>query len=274
MACRTDYAHIRQLSVAGRNAYVVRTNERRMWRSCSFTKTIVLAMNTFYRATFALLFTLAFVAPSAAQSFGLGADIVSRYIWRGTDFGESASIQPYLSFSTGSVEIGSWASYSVSADGANASEHDLYVSISLGSFSIGFTDYYFPAPNAAGFFNFDSDGEGAHWIEPNIGFEAPGSFPISLYAAMMVHNDPDNSLYLEANLPLSVEGVDAGITAGMVAGESGFYGTEGAALVNLGLSASKEIALSEDFSLPVSVAYIVNPAAERAFLVFGVNISL
>ena len=231
-------------------------------------------MNTLYRATFALLFMLAFVGTAAAQSFGLGADIVSRYIWRGTDFGESASIQPYLSFSTGSFEIGSWASYSVSADGASGNEHDLYVSISLGSISIGLTDYYFPAPDATDFFNFESDGEGAHWIEPNVSYEGSGSFPISLYAAMMLYNDPDNSLYLEASLPLAVEGVDAGITAGFVAGESGFYGTAGAALVNLGLSASKEIALAEDFSLPVSVAYIVNPAAERSFLVFGLNISL
>src|SRR5690625_3783970 len=39
-----------------------------------------------------------------AQRFNVGADIVSRYVWRGTDFGESVSIQPTLSFSAGGFE--------------------------------------------------------------------------------------------------------------------------------------------------------------------------
>ena len=44
-------------------------------------------------------------------------------------------------------------------------------------------------------FNYSDEVNGAHWIEPALGYGGPSSFPISLYAGMMVHYDPDNSLY-------------------------------------------------------------------------------
>ncbi|MFT5143405.1 MAG: hypothetical protein ACI84D_002030 [Thalassolituus oleivorans] len=226
------------------------------------------------------LFLLALVVAPAtqAQEFSLGSDVYSRYIWRGHDFGESTSVQPALAFSIGGLEIGTWASYSISADGAGAGagEHDLWASYSVetataGSFSVGVTDYYFPAPDGLGFFEFDGDGEGAHWIEPFVSYTGPKSLPISLSAAFFAHNDPDNSAYLQASIPFSTEGTDLAFTVGAVTGESGFYGTDGFAVVNLGLSASKEIELTDKFSIPVSVSYILNPETERTFLVFGIS---
>lgn len=212
--------------------------------------------------------------PASSQSASVGADVVSRYVWRGADFGESMSVQPALTFSFGNLEAGAWGSYSVSASGAGANENDLWASytVSAGngaSFSLGFTDYYFPSPDAEfGFRNAD-----AHTMEISLGLSGPESFPISLYGGMLVKNDPDNSVYLEASLPIdAVDGVEVGLVAGMVTGASGFYGTEGAALVNLGVSAGTEVEITESFSLPVSVSWIVNPDSERAFLVFGMSL--
>lgn len=230
----------------------------------------------YYCALFVLL--LVPVAASA-QSVSLGADFVNRYVWRGFDFGESFSVQPSLAVSGGNFEIGSWASYSISADGAGANEHDLWVGYnveteSAGAFSFGLTDYYFPAPDGDDFFNFDGDGEGSHWLEPYLSYSAPGSFPITLYAAMMVHNDPDNSLYVEGNVPFEVAGTSMGATLGMVSGESAFYSVESASVVNMSISAEKEIKISDSFSLPISATYILNPTHERSFLVFGMSLSL
>ena len=214
---------------------------------------------------------------SATAQFGIGADVVSRYVWRGTDFGESASFQPSLAYSAGGFEIGTWASYSVSADGAGGNEHDLYASYSIdlsgeSSIGLGITDYYFPSPDGAAWSNFDGDGEGAHWIELMASYTGPSSFPVSLTGFFMVHNDPDNSLYVEASYPFAAGGVDLGLTLGMVAGESGFYAVEGFSLINLGLSASKDLPITDAFSLPVNVSYILNPTHERSFLVFGISI--
>ena len=215
----------------------------------------------------------------ASGQIGIGADIVNRYIWRGADFGESLSIQPNLAYSTGNVEVGVWASYSVSSDGAGANEHNFYLAYSIpmgesGSIDLGVTDYYFPEPDGPKLFNFESGDEGAHLVELVAGFTGPDPFPISVYAGLMAHNDPDRSLYIEGSYPASVGGVDLGLTLGIVANKSiDVYSVEKASIVNMGLSASKELPITEQFSLPLSVAWIVNPTAERSFLVFGISLA-
>ena len=46
-----------------------------------------------------------------AKAQDLGADLVSSYVWRGTQFGSGAHIQPYVSLSTGDLELGAWGSF-------------------------------------------------------------------------------------------------------------------------------------------------------------------
>lgn len=215
--------------------------------------------------------------PVAAQSFSVGADFVSRYVFRGTDFGEAASVQPAFSFATGGLEVGTWASYAIVPDAAAVNEHDVWFGYtvetpSAGSFTFGITDYYFPTPDGVGFFEFDGNGRGAHWVEPYGSYTFPGSIPVTLYGAVFYHNDPDHSLYMEASLPLKVDGVDLEMKAGAVGAGSDLYGTEGFAFVNLALAVSKPIQVTEKFEIPISVAYILNPDAERSYLVFGVSL--
>ncbi len=217
--------------------------------------------------------TLTVPVSSFAQSFSLGADMVSRYIWRGADFGESFSFQPALEFSAGNLAIGAWASYSVSMDGSAFNENDLYISYSLGPVSVGITDYYFPAPGSTPFFDYSDDG-GAHLLELNVGAGGTDDFPLTISGNIFFHNETDNSIYLEFGYPFTVEDVDLGVALGIVPQESAFYGTGSFGITVLGLSAAKEIKITDDFSLPISVSYILNPTpdAERSFLVFGVSL--
>ncbi len=213
-------------------------------------------------------------APAHSQSVSIGADVVSRYVWRGFDFGESLSVQPALTLGFGGLEVGAWGSYSVSRDGADASENDLWASYTVSaengaSFTLAVTDYYFPAPGAKGF----SYSE-AHTVELAASVTGPETLPVTLYGGMMVRNDPDNSLYLEASLPIAaIRDADVGLVAGMVAGASDFYGTDGAGVVNLGVSAARDLEVSESFAIPFSVAYIYNPDQDRAYLVMGMSLS-
>jgi len=146
--------------------------------------------------------TLAAISPRdlASQSVGIGADFVSRYVWRGLDFGESFSVQPSFSITTGRLELGAWGSYSISADGAGANENDLYLSYSIQSesgagISFGVTDYYFPTPpveedhdghehgheeEPPGFFHSES-----HYLEPFVQLSGPTSFPASLFVGVI-----------------------------------------------------------------------------------------
>ncbi len=47
----------------------------------------------------------------ADEGFSIGADVVSSYVWRGTELGDSFAIQPSLSYTFPGmgVEIGAWA---------------------------------------------------------------------------------------------------------------------------------------------------------------------
>ncbi|MDE2997240.1 MAG: hypothetical protein OXT73_10990 [Bacteroidota bacterium] len=174
------------------------------------------------------------------------------------------------------MSLVSWASYSMSADGAGANEHDLFVSYTVasekaGSFTVGVTDYYFPAPSGLGFFDFEGKGDGAHWVEPFVSWDGPASFPVSLMGAAFVHNDPDNSVYLQASVPQALDDVELEWSVGAVTGESAFYGTSSFSVVQAGVSVTQNVELTERFALPLTVSYIINPVAERTFLVFGLS---
>lgn len=225
----------------------------------------------------AIVASVVLAGSASGQSVSLGADVMSRYVWRGADFGESLSVQPALTFGFGGLEVGAWGSYSISASGAGANENDIWASYTIeasngASFSFGFTDYYFPAPEAPeeGGFSYSD----AHTLELSVSVTGPESFPVSIYGGMLTSNDPDNSVYLEASLPVAAgDDVEVGLVAGMVTGTSGFYGTDGAAVVNLGISASKALEITDSFALPLSVSYILNPDQDRAYLVFGMSLS-
>lgn len=228
-------------------------------------------INKILRPAAAVLVGLLFFAiPSKAQHFTLGADVVSRYVWRGTDYGESASVQPLLSFATGGLEVGTWASYAINPEGALANEHDIWASYTAGPVTFGLTDYYFPnvAPD---FFDFDGNGDGAHSLEAFASVVGPASVPLTFFAGYFAHNDPDGSIYLNLSYPISVDGVDLAVGVGASAVQSALYGTDGFGIIEINLAASKSIPLTEGFALPLSVAYILNPYAERSFLVLGLS---
>lgn len=219
-------------------------------------------------------------SPAHGQTFSLGADVVSRYVWRGLDFGESMSVQPSLTIaSEGGFSLGAWASYSLTASGAGANESDLSVSYSVRGFTFGVNDYYFPGPEPGygkegeehnwGFFNTK-----AHTWEPFVSY----SGRVELLAGMAFSyvgegESRENSLYAELGIPFQVEGVDVSLHGGLVGGASSFYSTTGTALVTMGIAASKPLEITDTFEVPVSVAYIVNPSQQRSFLVFGISLA-
>jgi hypothetical protein len=45
-------------------------------------------------------------------TLNFGADVMSRYIWRGIDFGNSPAVQPSLFLSWRGLNVGAWGSYS------------------------------------------------------------------------------------------------------------------------------------------------------------------
>ncbi len=216
-------------------------------------------------------------AASAADKLTLSTsgDFVSRYIWRGTDYGDAMAIQPALALNYKGLDLGIWGSYS-----SGYKEIDTWASYtykipnSLSLCAIA-TDYYFP-DSLGELFNYnnydDPAGPGAHVIELGLIVTGPEKFPIEVSAYMNVYNDRGNSIFLEANYPITINGTAVGLFAGATPGNKDnpwYYGSRDFVFLNVGAKVSREIKFSEEFSLPVFGSIIVNPNSEDAFLIFG-----
>src|SRR5665647_2834650 len=93
---------------------------------------------------------------SAKAQFATGADVVSSYVWRGVPqdvtFGGTPNIQPYVSFTTGGLTLGSWASTSFVGI---VKEVDLYATyVFTPSIALTVTDYNWGFGNPKGYFNY------------------------------------------------------------------------------------------------------------------------
>lgn len=201
------------------------------------------------------------VAQDESESpFSIGADFVSRYVWRGLDFGNGPAVQPTIEFGAGNFVIGAWGSYTLNS--SPYLEADLYAGYSFDfGLSVLFTDYYFPAAEFGAVTDtsyFDMD---AHSFEIGASQEI-GDFYISAYYFLNL----DSDLYFEAGY--SFEHFDIFVGAG---NES--YTSDGEFMVtNFGISTSKEIKISDAFSLPVSGAFIINPDLQQVNIVFGFSL--
>ena len=219
----------------------------------SYFKTIILS-----------IVALFFVVGEVKAQVNLGVDVMSRYVWRGADFGNSPSIQPEISASLGNFEIGTWAAFATTGD-PDGTEVDWFISYTLdlndsGSIELLVNDYTFPV--GPGYFSSDE-----HFIETTIGYSGPDRFPISLSAGIFVANDDDNSAYIEL-------GYDTGpfdLVFGFTPAESELYGTTGAGVINLGFNTSREVQISDQFSMDLMGSVKTNPYAETLFFVFGIG---
>ena len=129
----------------------------------------------------------------AFSQIDVTCDIYSRYVWRGTDFGNSASIQPGLSYTTGPLTIGAWSACQHSGIG---SENDLYATYSVGDFSLTITDYYFPGTD----FNSTAKDTGAHNIEISLGASISG---IGITTGMFLYEPGFYGVFDTDKAPLS-----------------------------------------------------------------------
>jgi len=221
-----------------------------------------------------ILVVIVFTTFNSFAQLKFGADIYSRYNWRGLDFGNAPAFQPSLAFTAGGFSIGAWGSYAFPTTTTTYAKNDLYASyafsiVSTGNFTLLFTDYYYPSAGIK-FSDFEKNG-GAHTVEAGMTYSGPEKFPISLALYLNVHNDVDNSSYIQIGYPFSVYDATITLAAGFVPSKSAYYVTNKANLINLNITATKSIAVTDKFSIPINGSYIANPALDITYLVFGAS---
>ena len=217
--------------------------------------------------------------------FSVGADIVSSYLWRGTVY-SGTSIQPAMELNVAGFSMGVWGSVDIAGMGFGYKEVDLMASYTFGNFTVGLFNFW---PGWEGEYNyFDFSKSTAHVLEANLLYSFD-PFPLTLgWNTMIAGNDkyPDNngkwkrafSTYVEATYSFSVKDVKLDFALGASLWKSSvqyttnyWYATDGLAVVYTSLMASKNIKITDSYSLPVFGQLAFNPAKEDAFFVFGIR---
>ena len=203
----------------------------------------------------------------------IGADVVNQYIWRGQDLG-NVSLQPTLGVYYKGLSLTAWGSVGL-ANTADTKEFDLTLGYTLGGLNVGITDYWFNKGGldpAGRYFKYDAHGTN-HVFEANIGYDF--GFASLQWFTNFSGNDykADGkraySSYVEVAVPFKLSAIDWTATAGAVPTESVQYGTTGFAVTNLALKATKEIKVTDTFSVPVFAQVVANPCSQLSYLVFG-----
>jgi len=192
------------------------------------------------------------------SKFSAGADLYSNYIWRGSKLGTGPAVQPTVKFSTGGLTIGVWGSF----DAQGYAEVDPYVSYVFPfGLSIGMTDYYYPGLE---FFE-TSDTAGSQAFEINAGYTIKG---LTLSANYILNEaggagSAGGDTYFQAAYAFKHFSLFVGAGDGWHTSDGDF------AFCNLGVGTTKEIKITDSFSIPVTGQVILNPDKEQLYVVVG-----
>lgn len=238
-------------------------------------------MNTIRKITF-IITTLFIIGVTSANAqdkdieTDISADIVSQYIWRGQDLGD-VSLQPTLGVSYKGLSLTSWGSVGLKSID-EAKELDLTLAYTTGGFNIGITDYWF---NAGGdpknrYFKYDSHSTN-HVFEANIGYDFD-KFSLQWYTNI-AGNDGYNkngkraySSYFDVNVPFKLFTCDWSATLGVVPYATDFYNVNKFSVINVAVQATKDIKITDSFTIPIFASIATNPHDQKAYLIFGLQL--
>lgn len=223
---------------------------------------------------FAMLAAALVALPACAQDNVEGtiaADFVNQYIWRGQELGD-VSVQPTLGVAYKGFSLTGWGSVGIS-DNDDTKEFDLTAAYTTGGFHVGITDYWFNTPNSK-YFAYAAH-ETSHVFEGNIGYDF-GPVALNWYTNFAGNDGYTKkgkraySSYVEATAPFKLASLDWTATVGAVPYYTTFYGkANGFAVTNVSLKASKDIRVTDSWSIPLFAAINTNPSTQKAYFVVG-----
>jgi hypothetical protein len=221
----------------------------------------------------ALLFTITTVClaqeseqkPSTFSAKG-SIDVLSNFIWRGIALDPSPCLQPSLMFGNDVVEFGILGSYSLGGDfDATPVYLKFTFDTKIGSFSPMLFNYYYPSRKIP-FDNFSNDNTGAHTLEASLTYTA--TVPLQIFVSANVLNDTARSTYAEAKYKFKVKdkySLEPFVGASLEE-KSPWLAAYRRGVTNVGVTLARQIAVSEEYSIPVSVSYSLHTQIRSAYL--------
>ena len=206
------------------------------------------------------------------SNFHVGMDVQTKYVWRGMEMmTEDAApvLFPQINYQYNGLFGYVMGGYSING---KYSEVDLGVSYSCRWLSIGVNDYYYPTINTAedGYFNFKNRDTG-HWLEGFVTI-TPEHFPAYLmvsnfFAGADKKEDGKQAFSTYAEITGYYDFVDdhrIAIAVGAALNKSCYNGyVHDFSICNFELKYTYSLLL-KNLTLPLSVAYIINPVYEKS----------
>ncbi|PKP36035.1 MAG: hypothetical protein CVT98_09495 [Bacteroidetes bacterium HGW-Bacteroidetes-15] len=218
--------------------------------------------------------------PTATDSVSiqLSANLQSRHIWRGALTCDAWNVQPTINFSNKKFLVGAWGAYTI--DNSYA-EIDLYISYTIGNFTIALLDYF--CPDETQRFNrlFDfHQSTTQHTLDLTLSFEGE-KIPVRLMASTLIWGDDIDptsgknfySTYFEAGYlwkrtPNQEFDIFLGATP-----FKGYYANS-LNIVSAGIGINQRISLTDSFQFPIFGKLVINPYTENIFFVFGLSLGI
>lgn len=222
-----------------------------------------------------------------------GVDLVSRYLWRGSNLAD-ISLQPKLNaeWKGLSLQIGS----NIGFNKEDTQDLDLTLSYSRWGFNIGVTDYWTKDVDPDNrYFHYDS--HGPHQFEANLGYTC-NYFSLQAYTMFAGNDFKTNgnraySTYIELSVPFKAGGLDWDVRAGITPMESAGVATtkmvqgliheievveknymygEGFTCNVASVRATKTFSF-KNFEIPVFAEFSTNPYLQKAYFIAGIGIA-
>ena len=224
------------------------------------------------------IINLSFAQDTEESPLSISGDIVSNFAWRGSLVSPTLNFQPTIDYSSNNFSFGLWGISNITG---TFKEMDIYASYSINGFSAIITDYYWNTDKR--YFNYKNSSTG-HVIDVGLSYENE-NFPLNISVSTMLYGEDKKSFYditetdtllnnYSTYLQLSYTFEISENSLNIFAGASPFTGMYGKnfAVVFAGFTVSKEIKITDNFSLPIFATFAVNPQTEDFFATLGISL--
>lgn len=214
------------------------------------------------------------------SNFHLGIDIQTKYMWRGMEMMTEEStpiLFPQINYQKSGFYAYIMGGYSLNG---RYSEVDLGISYTHKWITFSLNDYYYPTTTINDqYLKFDNNT--GHWFEGVITI-TPEKIPLYLTLSNFFYGADKNlkgqqaySTYVEIGTYYDFLKYNRiALTIGSACNESCYNGYEhGFGICNIELKYSHTVSFKDGWSIPLNVAYILNPIREKSFINFSTSLS-
>lgn len=223
------------------------------------------------------------------------ADFVNDYIWRGLDQSHGFAVQPSLTLAYKGFSLNGWGSVPISNYETKTSpkEFDINLNYAIGGLTLTVSDYWWGGKSQPyGYYGkngYQGNVDLGHHFEGTVAYNFGEKVPLTLtwstwFAGADATTIKDNkraySTYINASYAI---GLPADITLTPSIGFTpweGYYShyakdddkKDNAAITDISLKASKDIKVTDNFSIPVFVQAIASPVCDQTYMVAGFSL--